>query len=984
MAGSDGSSPNLSTPGPAPARGADGAAAPAEGPRYREVGLLGTGGMGVVHAVHDARLGRQVARKRPRDGVRGADLAVEDEALLTSILEHPGIVPVYDAGEDADGRPWYTMRLIRGRTLREVIAEQGSLSSRLALVRPVLSAVEAVAYAHARGVVHCDLKAPNILLGEHGEVQVIDWGLAGTARAGGGGGTVATMAPEQARREPATAASDVWGLGMVLLEVLTGAVPHDGGSSEEVRRRVAGGVVPPIPTEGVPADLRAIVARCLQLDPAARYRDAGALADDLSRFLDGRMVAAHLYTPGELLGRWVERYRLPILVGVVALGVVVVLAGIATARIVAERDAARAAEGAAQLARQRSDQSYAHALVLASRAAAARGARAEAEVLATHALRLVESPEARGVLARFGASMRPTFVVDPLPPCEGRRVFGAGDTSLCATAGRIERFEGLASRWSTELDYADVAFAGDDVLLTFRGNTAGVLDGGTGALRWRDAPLASAFSSLSGPRRGFVISGSTLHVVDPAVGMTTHHPCGSTAVVHVVELDGDALLIACDVGGLIRFDPVSEANAPSLSPVAAHRGAYRRLAVGPDGAVALGTDRGEVGILDAVGVRFQVDLGGTVTDLAFTSDGRRLVVVQWQLGPIVLDAATGASLGRLPHGVGAMRGPDGPSGVRFAGRGGARWDLGAIEPTVYPGDAGISALIDDAPVGVALGRGDGRVRLLRASDGAILGDTGPADAVVKAIAWMPDQGFATLRTRGGLRLYGPDLALQRTVSGAVGRRVGRLGRDVVVLDYVRPGVVADLATGSEAPLTDEGSAWYDLGASPDAAAAGAVAEDGGLWLIRAGAPPTATRIGRVSEAAAVDVTSDGRVVTATRGAVTLWAADGTSRALPHPDVTVLDVVVSPDDRFIATAGLDAVVRVLDLDDGRLIASLEGHEQRVSALAWHDPRVLWSGSWDGAVRRWGLADLTADAHDLARGAEEAWALQVEDALAAGAP
>ena len=265
MSNPDDSAPFLSRQGGVPAT-------PPEGEhtddRYQDLGLLGTGGMGEVRAVHDGRLGRQVARKSPRANVPGATEALAREAAVTAALEHPGIVPVYDAGHDPDGRPWYTMRLVRGRSLRAVIAETPSLTGRLALLRPVLAAVEAVAYAHARGVVHCDLKAPNVLLGEHGEVQVVDWGLAASGPGSPSGGTPATMAPEQARGEPATQASDVWSLGMVLLELLVGGQPHGGASSEELREQLAAGAVPAVPEEDVPVALRAIVLRCLRADPA--------------------------------------------------------------------------------------------------------------------------------------------------------------------------------------------------------------------------------------------------------------------------------------------------------------------------------------------------------------------------------------------------------------------------------------------------------------------------------------------------------------------------------------------------------------------------------------------------------------------------------------------------------------------------------------------------------------------------------------------
>ncbi len=149
--------------------------------RYVVGARLGAGGMGVVHAARDRALGRDVALKvlRPDQGAdprTGARLA--REAALTSRLDHPGVVTVYDAGRLPDGRAFYSMRLVRGRTLADAVADAPDASARRRLVRAVLAAAEAGAAAHDSGIVHRDLKPSNILLGPHGETQVADWGLA--------------------------------------------------------------------------------------------------------------------------------------------------------------------------------------------------------------------------------------------------------------------------------------------------------------------------------------------------------------------------------------------------------------------------------------------------------------------------------------------------------------------------------------------------------------------------------------------------------------------------------------------------------------------------------------------------------------------------------------------------------------------------------------------------------------------------------------
>ncbi len=170
------------------------------GPRYVDAGELGRGAMGRVVAVTDARLDRRIARKEARDAAHSA--ALLREATITARLEHPGIVPVYDVGQDPDGRTWFTMRAAAGRTLADVAAEAPDLAHRMRLVRRLLGAAEAVAFAHSRGVVHRDLKPENVLVGAFGEALVADWGVARHLDEPDPGGLVGTprwMSPEQAR-----------------------------------------------------------------------------------------------------------------------------------------------------------------------------------------------------------------------------------------------------------------------------------------------------------------------------------------------------------------------------------------------------------------------------------------------------------------------------------------------------------------------------------------------------------------------------------------------------------------------------------------------------------------------------------------------------------------------------------------------------------------------------------------------------------------
>jgi serine/threonine-protein kinase len=191
--------------------------------RYRIERELARGGMGVVYEAEDTELHRRVAIKVLASELASAD-AVERmraEARTIARLEHPGIVPLHDLGILPDGRLWYAMKLVRGRRLDELDAQP------LELLRVFQRICEAVAFAHANGVVHCDLKPENVMLGDFGEVLVMDWGVAREIGAAAGvvAGTRGYMAPEQENGIAVDAAADVFALGAMLRALLPAKLP---------------------------------------------------------------------------------------------------------------------------------------------------------------------------------------------------------------------------------------------------------------------------------------------------------------------------------------------------------------------------------------------------------------------------------------------------------------------------------------------------------------------------------------------------------------------------------------------------------------------------------------------------------------------------------------------------------------------------------------------------------------------------------------
>ena len=284
------------------------------GTRYRLVEKLGQGGMGGVFCVEDVELERRVALKVINVADTGGAWSARllQEARVIAKLEHPGIVPVHDAGVLPDGRPYYTMKLVQGKRLDDSLGTAANLSDRL---RIFLRICDPVAFAHAHDVLHRDLKPSNIMIGPFGEVLVMDWGLSKVLHApesadlradpnserqskrslsqqtahGSVLGTPGYMAPEQGRGDASLdQRADVYSLGTILQFLIADASP-------------------------IPKALTAIRKKAMASDPAERYPSVPELASDVAHFLDGMPVSAYPEGPMARAWRWIRRNQVWIL-----------------------------------------------------------------------------------------------------------------------------------------------------------------------------------------------------------------------------------------------------------------------------------------------------------------------------------------------------------------------------------------------------------------------------------------------------------------------------------------------------------------------------------------------------------------------------------------------------------------------------------------------------------------------------------------------
>ncbi len=946
--------------------------------RYQIIAEHARGGIGRVLRATDREFGRDVALKELLRLSPLAEVRFVREAIITARLEHPNIVPVHEAGRWPDGRPYYAMKLVSGRPLRELIEEARTLADRLKLLERVVAVADAIAYAHDHGVIHRDLKPSNIIVGEYGETIVIDWGLAkyvtdpddgdrgvpGTpelqsfdlTHAGAVLGTPAYMAPEQAAGGTVSERSDVYALGAILLNVLGGKAlppsrsssPAGSGKTTTVAAITATATASAAHEPAgftqrelelrVPTDLLSIVRCAMAFLPQERYPGARAFGDDLRRFIAGAPVEVHRYTRREHAARWLAAHRRLVQGSIGVLLLLLAATVLFLAREASLRRTAISARTAADGARLAADQARRSAESERDRADRTTVSLLEqqgrAELGAGHPFRA--APFLAEAYRREPGNQRVRWLLT-----EALRTLDSLTISFDVTAPRTDA--SIADRTT----YTVALSPDDSELLTGHDTSVAFWDPDTGGLR-RRLPMpwlqmVARYTSDGSKLMLIVSSGGAApaRMLDTRTGEELLAvPLGEPTI--FASWSDDARYVASiDNGGRIDLWSAGPPPTRRLSFASAPLPMFGCIALSPDGAILAARGPSELILAYPASGRIQhiPTPGEEVQQLRFSRDGTRLLTIMGDRSVRIWDVASARPLGKL------------------------RQHPGRPAVAVFNGTGSMIATTESSSI--YLWDTQSTIRLASF-------DLQSRDQPVAAVFAHDADRLVVTTIDGHVRTWDfPPGRFALPLPGHEGRVRGHYlgdGSRVVTVAEQRSGGLLRVWNSRTGAL--EHSARVDFHAaagvafSPDGTRAALLGKDRRVRVVDVISGQVQLTLDTSADTVTyVAFSHDGRrIATATREArVRLWSADDgkpSSTVIEWKDQSFLSVEFSPDDAHILTALEGKSTRIWDSSTGKQLAKLAGAESAVATYSPDGQRVITSGDggndqariWDASTAK----------------------------------
>jgi eukaryotic-like serine/threonine-protein kinase len=931
---------------------------------------LGRGGMGVVYRARQVSLNRPVALKMLRAGMLAGDADLrrfQNEAEAVALLDHSGIVPVYEVGEH-NGQKYFSMKLVPGSNLAERLARYKEDPRAAATL--VAEAAEAVHHAHMQGILHRDLKPANILVDPAGHPQVTDFGLAKRVhddieltQSGAVLGTPGYMSPEQAsgRRGTITTATDVYGLGAVLYALLTGSAPFTGDSVMETLTKVK--EQPPVPPHKhnprLPRDLDVICLKCLEKDPRRRYSSAQALADDLRSWLESRPIAARPVGAAERTFLFVRRK--PVLAAAYGLTAAVIfllgfggtIAHLWRAAEGARADAVKARDGektqrlAAEAARdgEKSARDRLAAVEYGRTMEVAHQEWREGNVGATQSLIESTPPSLRGWEWRYVNRLCHADLLTlrghdgPLKSAcfspDGSRIVTGGWDNTAKVWDARTGASILSLKGHTGAVDASYSPDGSKIVTASWDTTAKVWNAATGvevlALIGHGKLVTEASFSPDGSRIVTASNDQTARVWDAKSGALILALKGHTLGLHSASFspDGSRVLTASDDGTARIWNA---GNGSEISNLKVHAGGVFSASYGPDGSRVITNDRaGTATIWDANTGAEILALKGEVgaVPVSFSPDGSHVLTVDSNTARI-LDAATGVEILALRgHASSIQKASFSPDGSRIV--------TASDDGTAKVWDAGTRAEFRS---------------LSGHSSGVQCASFNPDGSRILTAGWDNTPKVWDART-GALIL-----SLKGHADACVGARFSPNGSHIVTASNDKTAKVWETSTGGlvltyyghSAPLDDASF-------NPDGSHIVTASEDGAVkvWDARTAAD-VLTLKGHRTYASSASFSADGsRILTASHDATAkVWDAKTGEEilTLEGHGGWLTSASFSPDGSQIVTASYDQTARVWNAKSGALILSLKGHTQLLLSAAFSpDGSRIVTTSADGTAKVW---------------------------------